>query len=97
MVKVDAIEGTVDDVLWYHYDIASDVLYLRIAKYRSTSTVAEETPDGFILLRREDTSEVVGMTAASWWKRFGTGAVPDSISTIEKVMGPFIHTHKFAA
>jgi len=89
MVKVDAIEGTVNDVLWYHYDIANDVLYLRIANYRSTPTVAEETPDGFILLRREDNDEVVGMTVVSWWKRFGTGDLPDSIRTIEQTIEPF--------
>ena len=34
MVKVDVIEGTVNDVLWCHYDLAGDVLYLRLASER---------------------------------------------------------------
>ncbi len=89
MVTVDAIEGTVNNVLWYHYDIASDVLYLRIAKHRDTPTVAEETDEGFILLRPEDSEEVVGMTVVSWWRRFGTGDLPDSIRTIEQTIEPF--------
>jgi len=86
MVKVDAIEGTVNDVLWYHYDVAEDVLYLRIAKYRDQPTVAEETDDGFILLRLADGGNIAGMTVVSWWKRFGTGMLPDSISHIEQAI-----------
>jgi len=86
MVTLDAIEGTVNDVLWYHYDIANDVLYLRIAKYRDTPTVAEETDDGFLLLRVSDGGEIAGMTVVSWWKRFGTGTLPDSISRIEQAI-----------
>ena len=89
MVKVDAIEGTVNDVLWYHYDIASDVLYLRVARYRDIPTIADETEDGFILLRLENAEDVVGMTVVNWWKRFGTGEFPDSISRIEQAIEPW--------
>ena len=71
MVKVDTIEGTVDDVLWYHYDLAGDVLYLRLSADRDAPTYAEESDDGFLLLRREDADDVVGITVVNWWKRFG--------------------------
>ena len=55
MVKVDTIEGVVDGVLWCHYDLTSDVLYLRLVAERNTRTLAEETTDGLLLERREDT------------------------------------------
>jgi len=89
MVKIDALEGTVDDVLWYHYDLANDVLYLRFAAQRDVATYAEETPDGFLVLRRQDTDEVVGMTIVSWWKRFGTGSLPDSLRELERYIEPW--------
>ena len=89
MVKVDAIEGTVNDVLWYHYDIASDVLYLRVARYRDIPTTAEETDDGFILLRPENTEDVVGMTVVNWWKRFGRGELPDSFRALQREIEPW--------
>jgi hypothetical protein len=89
MVKVDTIEGTVDDVLWYHYDLASDVLYLRLARHRDTPTYAEESSDGFLSIRREDNDEVVGLTVVSWWKRFGTGKLPDSLRKIELAIEPW--------
>ncbi len=89
MVKVAAIEGLVDDVLAYHYDVANDVLYLRLDRHRDTPTHAEETDDGFLLLRREDNDEVVGMTVVNWWKRFGKGALPDSLSEIQRHIEPW--------
>jgi len=81
MVVTDAVEGTIgmgDTALWFHYDMAADVLYIRRAAERATRTTAEETPDGFILLRREEDNLAVGLTVINWWKRFGSGAVPDS-------------------
>ena len=89
MVKTDAIEGTVDDVLWYHYDRANDVLYLRLASARDTVTYAEETDGGLLSLHREDTDEVVGLTVVDWWKRFGTGQLPDSIRELERSIEPW--------
>ena len=89
MVKVDVIEGTVDDVLWCHYDLTSDVLYLRLAQDRDASTYAEETDDGFLLLRREDNDAAVGLTIVSWWKRFGTGALPDSLHELAQRIEPW--------
>lgn len=89
MVKIDAIEVTVNDVLWCHYDLAGDVLYLRLASERETPTCAEETDDGFLLLRRQDNDQVVGLTVVNWWKRFGTGALPDSLRELERQIEPW--------
>ena len=83
-VITDTLEGTVDQNLWYHYDITNDVLYLRLAKHRQTETISEETDGGLLLLRRADTNEPVGLTVVNWWKRFGTGDLPDSIRELEQ-------------
>jgi hypothetical protein len=89
MVVTDTLEGTIDGVLWYHYDVTNDVLYVRVAADRETPTVAEETPDGFLLLCREDDSKPVGLTVVNWWKRFGQGALPDSIKQLERNIEPW--------
>ena len=89
MVVTETLEGTIDGTLWYHYDIVNDVLYLRLASHRETATVSEETPDGFLLLRREDNDEVVGLTVVNWWKRFGQGALPDSIKELQRHIEPW--------
>ena len=89
MVKVDTIEGIVDDVLWCHYDITNDVLYLRLVKHRGIPAYSEETDDGLLLVRREDNDEVAGMTIVNWWKRFGTGQLPDSIHALERAIEPW--------
>ena len=89
MVKVDTIEGTVDDVLWYHYDLGGDVLYLRLAVERDVLTWAEETDDGLLVVRREDNDQPVGLTVVNWWKRFGQGKLPDSIRKLEKAIEPW--------
>ena len=94
MVKTDSIEGPADGALWYHYDIDSDVLYLRLASAREVDTYAEETDDG-LLLRSEASDEPVGLTVVNWWKRFGKGALPDSIRALEKAIEPW--TQKVAA
>ena len=73
---MDTVEGTIDDVVRYHYDLDNDVLYLRLASKRGVGAFGEETPEGFILLRDSD-GTVVGMTVVDYWKRFGVGAVRD--------------------
>lgn len=89
MVKVDTIEGTVGDVLWCHYDLANDTLYLRLVADRHVATYAEETEDGFLEVRREDDDRVVGLTVVNWWKRFGRGALPDSIRELAEAIEPW--------
>ncbi|MFH0980812.1 MAG: hypothetical protein V2A79_04665 [Planctomycetota bacterium] len=89
MVVTDTLEGTINDVLWYHYDITNDVLYLRQATERETSTFAEETPEGFLRVSRESDGRPVGLTVVNWWKRFGQGALPDSIRQLERCIEPW--------
>jgi len=89
MVVTDTIEGMVDGTCWFHYDLAADVLYIRLAARRDSPAVGEETADGFILLRDAETNEPVGLTVVYWWKRFGKGALPDSISSIQRLIEPW--------
>lgn len=89
MVKVDAIEGVVDDALWLHYDMQGDVLYLRLVQDRDAITYSEETEDGMLRVRREDNDAVAGLTVVNWWKRFGRGALPDSIQALENAIAPW--------
>ncbi len=89
-VRTDAVEGVVNDAIWFHYDLASDVLYLRLVAERETETVGEETEDGFVVLRCESDDRTVGLTIISWWDRFGDGALPDSIADIETRIEPLI-------
>ncbi len=88
MVSIDTLEGLIDGALWYHYDVSGDVLYLRLNEQRDAEAVGEETDDGFILLRDCTTNEVVGLTIVNWWARFGNGALPDSISAIQRHIEP---------
>jgi hypothetical protein len=89
MVKVDTIEGIVDDVLWCHYDITDDVLYLRLTEHRQAPAYSEETDDGLLMVRRQDNDQVVGMTVVNWWRRFGSGPLPDSIQELERAIEPW--------
>ena len=89
MVAIDTLEGTIDGILWYHYDVTSDVLYLRLTSHRDREAVGEETDSGFILLRDAETDEPVGLTVVNWWERFGGGPLPDSISEIQMHIEPW--------
>ncbi len=73
---MDTIEGTVDESMWYHYDLDNDVLYLRLASQRDVEAFGEETPDGYILLRTAGDA-IVGMTVVDYWRRFGMGMLQD--------------------
>ena len=88
MVTTDTIEGIINETLHFHYDIFADVLYLRQLNADGIATYGDLTDDGDILLRDENTDRVVGLTVVSWWKRFGQGALPDSISEIQKRIEP---------
>jgi hypothetical protein len=89
MGTVDTLEGVLNQALWYHYDVGNDVLYLRLVSKRMADSYGEETDDGFILLKEVQTDALVGMTIVSWWKRFGHGNLPDSISEIQRQIEPF--------
>lgn len=89
MVTLDTLEGTVNGVLWYHYDVGNDVLYLRLASRRNSEALGDETDDGLILLRDAKTDEPVGLTVVNWWKRFGEGPLPDSIREFQRQVEPW--------
>jgi hypothetical protein len=89
MVITDTIEGVVDGSMWFHYDLANDVLYMRLASRREASAVGEETPDGVVLLRDAETNESIGLTVVNWWKRFGHGQLPDSIAELQQLIEPW--------
>lgn len=94
-VRTDVIEGVINDAVWFHYDLADDVLYLRLASERETPSLGEETSDGTIVLRCEDDNRPIGLTIVNWWKRFGHGKLPDSLRQLEGKIEPF--THRLAA
>ena len=89
MVTTDTLEGLINNLYWFHYDAPNDVLYLRLRAHRETPALGEETDDGFILLRDESTDQPVGLTVVNWWKRFGQGAFPDSLSEIQRHIEPW--------
>jgi len=82
-MNTDPLEGTIRGTVTYHYDLAADVLYLRLFADRDTPALGEETEDGLIELRAETTGELIGITIVNWWKRFGQGPFPASINNIE--------------
>lgn len=89
MVTVDSIEGTVGSTLWFHYDIGNDVLYLRRTEYRDAVVVGEETPDGLFLMKTIDGGNPAGLEIVNWWKRFGTGELPDSMHGLADKIEPW--------
>lgn len=89
MVTLDTLEGIVNGVLWYHYDVGNDVLYLRLNSCRNTNAVGEETDDGLILLRDAQTDAPIGLTVVNWWQRFGRGPLPDSIGELQRQIEPW--------
>jgi hypothetical protein len=89
MVITDTIEGMIDGNIWFHYDISDDVLYLRLADRHDAAGIGEETPDGFIVLRDEETDGVIGLTVVHWWRRFGRGRLPDSLATLQAAIEPW--------
>jgi uncharacterized protein YuzE len=88
MVKLDAIEGIVNESVRFHYDVFTDTLYLRLMDAENAPTLGDLTDEGDILLLDESTDRPVGLTVISWWKRFGQGMLPDSISEIQKRIEP---------
>lgn len=88
MVTTETLEGTVDGAVSFHYHVHADVLYLRRLSHMDTPAIGDLTDEGDILLRDEVTDQPVGLTVVSWWKRFGQGPLPDSISEIQKQIEP---------
>lgn len=96
MATAEAIEGIAGKV-WFHYDLTGDVLYLRLLSERETPACGEEDESGLVVLRAQDSDRVVGMTIVNWWKRFGPGALPDSVSEIAAQIDPWAKKTQAAA
>lgn len=82
MVVTDTLAGVIDARLTFHYDMGNDVLYLRKFEHQGTPSFAEETDEGFLLLRHAETDEPIGLTVDAWWRRSGDGPLPDSMSDL---------------
>lgn len=89
MVATDTIEGTIDNSFWFHYDLANDILYLRMADCSDVQTYADEQEDGSLLLHNLEDDTVVGLTIVDWWKTYGNGDIPDSLRRLEEEIEPF--------
>jgi len=61
----------------------------RVRADRSAPPFAEETTNGYLLNRRQDNRKTVGLTVVGWWKRLGTGKLPDSIRQLEQAIEPW--------
>lgn len=96
MATAETIEGSAGPV-WFHYDLKGDVLYLRLLTARETPAYGEEDDQGFIVLRDQTSDRIVGMTIVNWWKRFGPGALPDSVSEIAARIDPWAQRAQAAA
>lgn len=73
-MAVSTIEGTFQDALRYHYDVAGDVLYVRLLTALDDDVYGDnEDQDGLIPLRSVADGRLVGFTVWSFWQRFGAG------------------------
>ena len=88
-IVTETLEGNINQSVWYHYDVANDVLYLRLLSERERPTIAEETDDGLLLLQRATDGQTVGLTVVNWWRRFGQGRRADSICELERYIEPW--------
>ena len=88
MVSTEALEGIFDGEVSFHYDVPRDVLYLVLIEDQETPSLGDPTDEGDILLIAEEDDRPIGLTVISWWKRFGTGPLPDSIAQIEARIAP---------
>lgn len=88
-VITDAIEGVIEGTVWFHYDLAGNVLYLRLPDERQMQALGEESDDGVIVLHAQDDGRIVGLTVVNWWQRFGQGNRPDSLTELASRIAPW--------
>lgn len=91
MVAIDTLEGLIDGVWHYHYDVGNDVLYVKHRAKIARPAYGDPTDadDLVIEMRDEDTDELIGLTVVGWWKRYGRGELPDSIRQIQAHIEPW--------
>ena len=90
MVTTDTLEGIINGTISYHYDVTSDVLYLRLLTDMTTPSLGEKkTTRGSLSFARNKPIELIGLTIVSWWKRISAKCtLPDSISQIQRLIEP---------
>jgi hypothetical protein len=94
---IETIKGIVDGNIDYHYDVASDVLYLCLVEALGRESYSEDLPD-VTLVRDMETDEVVGLTIISFWKRFGHGDIgAASLEDIQEAVRAKAHLIPVAA
>jgi len=54
MVRIDTLEGIIDNVVDYHYDFFADVLYLRLLSDMQTPSLGQLADSGDIELHEEN-------------------------------------------
>ena len=96
MVTSDTIEGRINDIYSYHYDVFTDVLYIRSVASRGKMVIGEETDEGFIVFRDEE-DKFAEITFVCWLKYCGRGNVDNlTLSSmtecIEKQAMPLLAT-----
>jgi hypothetical protein len=85
-LTIDRLDGFVGEDIRYHFDVRSDVMYVRLADKMQSESYGEEMDDGLIVLRTLANDELVGVTVVGYWERFGSGRVEDT-PVIEVVAG----------
>ena len=88
MAVIDTIEGVIGEDIDFHYDVGNDVLYVRLTAERDADAYGDEDDDGFIIRHRLSDDAVIGVSVVGWWKRFGTGPLPDSLAEIARHVEP---------
>jgi hypothetical protein len=96
MATAESIEGAAGP-FWFHYDLSNDVLYLRLATAREVEAYGDEDASGFIVLRGIADDRPIGMTIVNWWKRFGSGPLPDSVRELAARVDPWAQRAQAAA
>lgn len=73
----DTFEGTINGILWFHYDLDNDVLYYRFHSMRNIRVIGDETAEGFTDFYTED-NVFAGMVIIYFWKQFGIGRLSEA-------------------
>lgn len=96
-IDIDALQGTLDNSVWFHMDLNRDVLYLRKQQTRSVPVFGEETAEGFTVLRT-DNGTFAGMTIVNYWGRFGYGDLNHaSIESVKERVADWAQRHLLSA
>ena len=96
-VEIDILQGVLGGCVWFHLDLANDVLYLRNQATRNAPVFGEETPDGFTVLRTDD-GEFAGMTIVNYWRRFGSDELDcATIHAVKERVSTWAQSHFIAA